>query len=273
MLDWLSKEFLLAVAVSLMIAVIVLSLFGPPHYIYAPGSEATDQQSQTNPLTPDETATFEIRCDPNCSGRNGGDIRKGSAAARIIDKISNDPLAAGVLIANFLLVLTVVSQIREARASSEATLRAYLVVKVGTQFRQGGVRGLRFEFRPGLLNTGQTPAYEMRTIARVAFLSPAEAAAFNFNLPDPTGDPTAASAVTLGPEQDRFVQAILDRRLSKAELREYQRMQKFLYVYGTTYYRDAFRKARYTNFCYSVSWWNKRALPLWQTVFRHSDSN
>jgi hypothetical protein len=201
MLDWLSKEFLLAVAVSLMIAVIVLSLFGPPHYIYAPGSEATDQQSQTNPLTPDETATLEIRCDPNCSARNGGDIRKGSAASRIIDKISNDPLAAGVLIANFLLVLTVVSQIREARASSEATLRAYLVVKVGTQFRQGGVRGLRFEFRPGLLNTGQTPAYEMRTIARVAFLSPAEAAAFNFNLPDPTGDPTAASAVTLGPSR------------------------------------------------------------------------
>ena len=250
--------------VALAVAVVALSWGGPP------GPYQGGENPQSNQSAPNQEPIFQIQCDPNCAAKNTNKIGKSRSFVGIINKIVDDPVTSGILIANFLLVFAVLRQIREARESNEARLRAYVVTMVGSQFRQGAAKGLRFEFRPGMLNTGQTPAYEVRTIARIRFMSLTEAAAFDFTVADPAG---TISAVTLGPRQDRFVQAILDRRLSKAELREFQRLQKSLFVYGTTWYRDAFGKPRYTNFCFAVSWWNKKGPPLWITVFRHSDSN
>jgi hypothetical protein len=163
------------------------------------------------------------------------------------------------------LILGGIDQQRTTRAQS----RAYLMSVVGSQFRQGGVRGLKFEFRPVVLNTGQTPAYDVQVASKILFLSSDEAAAFDFRLPRARG----ASVMTLGPRQDRFIHTIFDRTLSKAELREYKKNNKRLYVFGTLFYRDAFRARRYTHFCYSINWWSKRGPPLWHSVHRHNDSN
>lgn len=275
MLNWLSKEFLIATIGALTIAVVVLSLFGPPHYIEPPGYSGSEN-SERNENVANPNSIFQIECNPNCTLKRANDVRSNPGLTGLLYKFVDDPvigLTGGILLANFLLVLAVWGQIREARKSTEARLRAYVVVVVGTQFRQGGTRGLRFEFRPVMLNTGQTPAYEMRSVARIRFMTLVEASTFDFTLPDPSVGTSVTSAVTLGPRQDRFVQTIYDGRLSKTELREFKRLQKALFVYGTTYYRDAFDKPRYTNFCFAVGWWNKRGPPLWQTVMRHSDSN
>lgn len=270
MLDWISKEFLGALVVALAVAVVALSWDGPPGN-YEPPRNQGSENSQSYQSGSDQQPILQIQCDPNCAAKNSNKVGDSRLLMRVVNKIVDDPLAGGILIANFLLVYAVLRQIKEARESNEARLRAYVVAMVGSQYRQGQSRGLRFEFRPVMLNTGQTPAYEVRTVARLAFLTLAEATAFDFTVADPTG--AAGSAVTLGPRQDRFVQAVFDRRLSKTELREFQRFQKSFYVYGTTWYRDAFRRPRHTNFCFSVGWWNKKGQALWMTVFRHSDSN
>jgi hypothetical protein len=237
MLKWLSKEFLIAVIVSLTIALVVISWIRPP--IQNRGQQREYTQADVGPFV------------------------------RAFNKAIDDPVTAGILIANFLLVVAVLHQVRESRKSSEAQLRAYIVSGVGSQYRQGMQRGFKFEFRPVILNSGLTPAYAVRSVSRARFMSAAEAANFDFRVPDPG----STSEVTLGPRQDRFIHTVYERQLSKAELRQYKRGEKFFFVYGTTWYRDAFDRPRYTNHCYFVMWFGKKGVALWQTVARHSDSN
>jgi len=98
------------------------------------------------------------------------------------------------------LILGGIDQQRTTRAQS----RAYMSV-VGGQYRQGGTRGLKFEFRPVVLNTGESPAYDVQVSSTIRFLTTEQAATFDFRLPKPVG----ASVVTLGPRQDRFVHRVL----------------------------------------------------------------
>jgi hypothetical protein len=270
MLNWLSKEFLLATIAALAIALIAVSWGGTPsQYIHPPLGQGSED-AQNNQETTNQTKVLQIECNPNCTAKNPDEIRKTGPFVRVINKIIDDPITSGILIFNALLVLVVLSQVMEARKSSERQLRAYIVSTPGQQFRQGATKGLKFEFRPFILNTGQTPAYQVRSVSRIRFMSVQEAATFDFTVPD-TG---MISEVTLGSQQNRFVHTIYDGVLSKTELRQYQRFEKNLFVYGTTRYRDAFGRPRYTNHCYSISWWRKRSgAPLWQTVARHSDSN
>jgi len=156
MLDWLSKEFLLAAIISLTVALlVVLTLGGPPTPPGEPQQQTHSDHGSSN-QQPNNTA-------------------------------SSDKLTVGILVANFLLVFAVLGQIREARLSSERQLRAYLTSVVGTGFRQGETRGLRFEFRPVILNTGQTPAYEVYSVTGLRFLSLQEAMTFDFRLPEAAG--------------------------------------------------------------------------------------
>ena len=188
---------------------------------------------------------------------------------RIVNKVIDDPVTSGILIVNFLLVLVVLSQVAEARKSSERQLRAYLTSTVGGAYRQGASRGLKFEFRPVVVNTGQTPAYNVNSVSSIQLMTLEEALTFDFSLPEAAGQ----SVMTLGPHQERFTPTIFDRRLSKAELRDFKKGNRRLFVYGTIHYRDTFRKRRHTNYCYVINWWGKRAPPIWHTANRHNDSN
>jgi hypothetical protein len=271
MLDWLSKEFLIAIIVSLAISLIALSWFGPPYPNQGPPRQQAGEQSKANQNSASSESILQIECNPNCTATRFNKVQNYDTFARFVNYASDDPVVAltgGILVANFLLVLTVILQIRDGRKSSERQLRAYIMSVVGVGFRQGGTRGLRFEFRPILLNTGQTPAYDAHIINGIRLLSPQEAESYDFRLQNMPG-----SVATLGPRQDRFTQAIFERRLSKAELREYRLGVRKLYVFGTITYRDAFRKHRYTNFCYSIAWWPKRAGAIWHTENRHNDCN
>lgn len=158
-----------------------------------------------------------------------------------------------------------------AEATSQRQLRAYISVMTGEGYRQGATRGLRFEFRPRLINTGETPAYGVNIQSGIVFLSNIEGATYDFeaNLPPIT----SIGVMTLGKNQDRFTQAILNRRLTKTELRQFLRGTSSLFIFGKVSYRDTFKRVRYTNYCYSVSMWNKRILLTWRTTFRHNESD
>ena len=157
-------------------------------------------------------------------------------------------------------------QIRTIRAQ----LRAYVTTVPGFSIRQGGNRGaLKFEFRPQILNTGQTPAYKVDIVSRMAFVAIGEVAKYDFRLPANQ----YPGAMTLGPNQERFTQVIFDRKLTKAELRLYKKGSHRLLIYGRINYRDAFGHRHYTHYCYIVSWWLRMGPPLWNHAIPHNDSN
>jgi hypothetical protein len=108
-----------------------------------------------------------------------------------------------------------------AEDTSQRQLRAYISIMTGEGYRQGARRGLRFEFRPRLINTGETPAYGVNIQTGIVFLDNGAAATYDF---DANLSPiTDIGVLTLGKNQDRFTYAILDRKLTKVELRQFMR--------------------------------------------------
>jgi hypothetical protein len=176
--------------------------------------------------------------------------------------VSTVALAIATLLLGFVAYL----QIRTTRAQ----LRAYIVV--GTNDGQGLIitqgKGLRFEARPNILNSGQTPATGVRVSSRMMVSEASLPADFDFTLPDINPEAT----FTLGPQQSRFPSIIMDNRLSRSELRELLSRDKTLFVYGTVRYRDIFRRKQFTNLAYTAIA-RKNGSSLWRSVVKHNDSS
>ncbi|HML07824.1 MAG TPA: hypothetical protein VK430_06805 [Xanthobacteraceae bacterium] len=181
----------------------------------------------------------------------------------------NISAAATVVIAIFTLTLwrSTYNMWVLGTATAERQLRAYLTTAVGQCLRQ--TRTLNLEFRPIILNTGQTPAYDVYILNSMALLSPTEATNYDFRIPEQP----PATLMTLGPRQERFTHVIAGRKMTRNEMREWIAHRKLIFVYGTIHYRDAFQKPRFTNFCYSILYWSKRGTPLWHNTNRHNESN
>src|SRR3984957_321092 len=113
MLTWISREFLVAGIISLVVAVGALSLSGPPYHNYQPPREQEGEHSQANnnqPTTPNDASALQIECDPNCSAKNADDHRDKSRLTRLIDKTIDDPVALLTFflgVAMFFLVIVV----------------------------------------------------------------------------------------------------------------------------------------------------------------------
>lgn len=164
------------------------------------------------------------------------------------------------------------ASLQHSRETAERQLRAYITVQTGEAYRQrGGPKGWRFEFRPTILNTGQTPAYSVNIRGTVVFLSTEEAENFNWedNLP-----PTAKVGVlTLGTQQNRFTRAVMSRRLTRAELRQFSSGSHDFYVFGKVTYQDTFRIDHSTRYCFALAKWHKRGAHTWLTTYRYNDSD
>jgi|GraSoiStandDraft_4_1057263.scaffolds.fasta_scaffold975782_1 hypothetical protein len=59
------------------------------------------------------------------------------------------------------LVRATIKLWRGAEDTAQRQLRAYVTSVFGNAGRQGITKGFRFEFRPSIVNTGQTPAYNL----------------------------------------------------------------------------------------------------------------
>ena len=126
-------------------------------------------------------------------------------------------------------------------------LRPYLTVLVGEGVYQD--ENLRFEIRPKVLNTGHTPAKDVRWRIGIEVLSLADVDAFRFPLPPAVGGNMIA------PHQDYLLSAVLPRRVDDADaIREGDASKGIILVYGCISYRDSLKRRYLTTFAQQVSW-------------------
>ena len=124
-------------------------------------------------------------------------------------------------------------------------IRAYIYV-VTTDLKRQGKTG-KFVHHLKAVNTGQTPARNLRVESITKVLVHPVAATFDFSLPE---DPKSGTW-TVGSGKDVIFVAKADRRYSKAEIKQISngKSDKRLYSYGTLRYADIFGRNHSTEFC------------------------
>ncbi len=135
------------------------------------------------------------------------------------------------------------SLVKGAELTSERQLRAYLVVNVKDFVwprSQGGPLTITLEIK----NTGQTPAHDLRSLSRTAFLDYPLSPGFDFSLPF-SQDPSVG---LLGPGESIYITAS-DQLTGDEWLVLKWDKKKRLCTYGTLTYRDIFDASRHTNIC------------------------
>jgi len=129
-------------------------------------------------------------------------------------------------------------------------MRAYLTVLINQGVYQEKDKGLKFEVKPVLINSGQTPAHNVTYRAKAVFPHP---------LPDSVvlepPEHTLRSALVLGPQQNIVMNAIVDKVFDD-DVAEAIKLGKEMrvYIWGTATYSDAFEVNHHTNFCHSICW-------------------
>jgi hypothetical protein len=161
------------------------------------------------------------------------------------------------------LVFVAIDQSKTTRRQ----LRAYLGAAWGDIFIQDATHP--FQIRPAIRNYGLTPAYD------VTFTGGAEV--LNYPLPN---DATLTYGVeskpwaTLWPNANNLGMIEMGRMLSVAEIDEIKSpVGKRLYAFGRLEYRDAFKRKRYTEFCFSVVWDQLGRAIGGETAGYHTKSN
>jgi hypothetical protein len=169
-------------------------------------------------------------------------------------------------VVTFGLILGGIDQQRTTRAQ----LRGYVTVEPGTGFRQSKKFHIQFEFRPNIVNVGQTPASEVEVLSKLDFIKPPIPVAFDFTVkPDPKAPPGARG--TLGVGKDKFHANIFGRRLTWTELREHSKGKKCFHLWGRVTYKDIFKVRRYTYFSFLILVPTRKTAPmLWITTDRHN---
>jgi hypothetical protein len=134
-------------------------------------------------------------------------------------------------------------------------MRAYLTVGLGSVVQQDPTTNYRFEVRMTLENVGNTPAYNVRSVARAAVLPIPLPSDFQM----PALDQKAPTNV-IGPHQNFILTGIADRIYPSEDVDEIKNgLKEHLYVYGAITYDDAFGQSRHTNFCQAILWLKNNA--------------
>lgn len=141
-------------------------------------------------------------------------------------------------------------------AGSERTaamqMRAYCTVIVNDGVFQESGKNIRFEARPRIVNTGNTPAHKVRYRAAAAILPIALPDDFTFPLPD-----TDIGGAVLGPHHHFDIGAVVDNFVLDADVESIKRCREnALHIWGTLSYMDIFGEERKTKFCHMVIWFN-----------------
>ena len=141
--------------------------------------------------------------------------------------------------------------------TAKRQLRAYLVVTIGSatfQERRTAEKGgdLKFECRPILTNTGETPARNIRFNARAGIYStPLSKGAYLAE-----GGDADISESMMGPHQTANLFAVVDGFCADNEVEKIKAgcFEKGLYVWGLITYEDVFGERHFTRFCQQIFW-------------------
>jgi len=140
------------------------------------------------------------------------------------------------------------------QSGNKAVMRAYLTVVVGTaihQERREGQSDLKFEAKPNLVNTGNTPARKVR-IRRTAEILPFPPPEnFEFPVPD---DPDEGDA-TVGAHLTYILSAMAKDFVPDNEVQAIKEGNgKCLHVWGLVTYEDIFGDPHTTKFAQRLFW-------------------
>ena len=141
--------------------------------------------------------------------------------------------------------------VAQMKDTAERQLRPYVVVRPGKVYMQNREAGLPLKWAPEILNTGQTPAYDLKCAVRLEFREFPLPVGSTFDVSVSEHD----SQGTLGAGERMDTPIPAGRMLTDDELRGVKSRQGVaMYVYGSVTYRDTFDDTHHTNFCYYAAW-------------------
>lgn len=141
------------------------------------------------------------------------------------------------------------------KEGNQAVMRAYLTVIIGTpifQERREGQSDLKFEGKPHLVNTGNTPARKVRIRIKAEILPVPPPAHFTFPLPDE--DKQSAGAV-VGAHQTYVMSGMVDAFIPDNEVASVKEgTKRVLTIWGLVTYEDIFGDSHTTRFGQWLTW-------------------
>lgn len=146
------------------------------------------------------------------------------------------------------------ASVAQMKDTAERQLRAYIVAKAGKLHtkRLGTGESRYLEWHPQIINTGQTPAYDVRLVATSGIRDePLPPGASLITELDPKG---VGSQGTLGRAQ--VIWPSCGVRVKESEMPTVVRRGsgKAWYVWGRVTYQDIFRQDHWTEFCFVADW-------------------
>ncbi|MGB8458205.1 MAG: hypothetical protein WCE50_10825 [Candidatus Acidiferrum sp.] len=140
---------------------------------------------------------------------------------------------------------------RQSISAINQQMRAYLSVVIGNAVFQERFKGLKFEGKPTLVNTGNTPAKNVSYRAGAAIM--------NFPLPEDFAFPlniVRQSTATIGAHQNAILSIIVDDFVDDSEVEDIKtgKANKCLFVWGVVTYDDIFGDHQTSKFCQSLFW-------------------
>lgn len=165
-------------------------------------------------------------------------VRAATAMERVAESGSKGAAAA------FASVATV-------KERTALQMRAYVTVNINSGLYQDRKKGISFGVTPKLMNTGQTPAHNVRYAAHADLWPVPLPRDFKFPLlRDPRG------AALLGPHQEMTFTTVVegmipDELVEKVKLGQ---SEKHLYGWGIVHYEDVFGESHFTRFCHHIFW-------------------
>lgn len=144
-----------------------------------------------------------------------------------------------------------VDSVAALRERTAQQMRAYVTVNIGTAVYQERNKGLRFEGKPLLINTGHTPARNVSFRTSAAILEAPLPGDFTF--PFTT---EIQSTATVGAGQNAVLSGIVEDFVDDAEVEDIKigKAKRCLFVWGIVTYEDIFGESHYTKFCQSLFW-------------------
>ncbi len=137
------------------------------------------------------------------------------------------------------------------QSGNAAVLRAYISVVIGEAVYQDLRDGLKFEGKPNLVNTGSTPAHNVRTRISAALVPQANAENFDYTLPEEV----AKGSAVVAPHQTYILRAMVKEFVPEVEVSAIKHGEgKALTVWGVITYDDIFGTNHTTKFAQWLFW-------------------
>ncbi len=145
------------------------------------------------------------------------------------------------------------------QAGNQAVMRAYLTVTIGAalyQERRVGQTDLKFEARPNLVNTGNTPARKVHIRTKADILPIPLPKDFGFPLPDESMQSAETSVgAHVAAHQTYILSATVDHFVPDAEVPTIKEgAKKALCAWGLITYEDIFGNNHSTEFAQWITW-------------------